>query len=70
MKGIWNNPKLKEFNPIPKEIFSIGEGQTPISSIIFDNQRIWIKDENANPTGSFKDRCIAFQLSYYYSKGR
>jgi threonine synthase len=69
MSGIWDNEKLSKFNDIPQHRFDLGEGKTPIISLKVDEQRILVKDENANPTGSFKDRCLAYQISHYYSKG-
>lgn len=48
---------------------SIGEGDTPLETIEINNYKFFIKREDLNPSGSFKDRSLAFQLSYYYSKG-
>ena len=70
MAGIWDNPKLEKYNKIPAQQFSLGEGNTPLCCLKVEGQRIWFKDENANPTGSFKDRCLAYQISYYYSLGK
>jgi len=69
MSGIWDSDNLKKFNEIPIHRFDIGEGKTPLISLKVDEQRILIKDENANPTGSFKDRCLAYQISHYHSLG-
>lgn len=70
MSGIWENKLLGKYNELPEKKFSLGEGNTPLINLKFDEKRILIKDENANPTGSFKDRCLAFQISHYYSLGR
>jgi threonine synthase len=69
MAGIWNNLNLEKYNKLPEIQVSLGEGKTPLNNIKINKQRIWIKDENTNPTGSFKDRCLAYQISYYYSLG-
>jgi len=70
MSGIWDSNNLMKFNEIPDQKFDLGEGKTPLISIQIDGQRIYVKDENSNPTGSFKDRCLPYQISYYYSLGR
>jgi threonine synthase len=69
MSGIWDSINLKKYNEIPIHRFDIGEGKTPLISLKVDEQRVLIKDENANPTGSFKDRCLAYQISHYHSLG-
>ena len=69
MAGIWDNLNLAKYNKIPKKQFSLGEGNTPLYNIQIDDQRVLVKDENKNPTGSFKDRCLAYQISHYYSMG-
>ena len=47
---------------------TLGEGGTPlIASKVFDG--VYIKDEGANPTGSFKDRESAIALAYAQQQG-
>ena len=70
MSGIWDSDNLKKYNEIPIHKFEIDEGKTPLLSVRIDEQRLLIKDENANPTGSFKDRCLVYQISYYHSLGK
>jgi len=49
----------------PEFQLNLGEGQTPITKI--DN--IYFKREDTNPTGSVKDRGIAFQVSALRQQG-
>lgn len=67
--SIWNNPTLAKFNVIPEIKLTLGEGETDSSKFIFDGVKVIIKNEMANPNGSFKDRSLAYQISYYLSKG-
>jgi len=52
----------------PANIISLGEGLTPVIkmhnlALQFPENEIWIKDESANPTGSFKARGISAAAS-------
>ena len=51
--------KYKSFIPVSKRI-SLGEGGTPIYKLY---NRIYLKNEGANPTGSFKDRGMTVGVS-------
>src|SRR2546428_9458782 len=44
----------------PESAVSLGEGFTPLLQA---GERIWIKDEGQNPTGSFKARGMALAVS-------
>jgi threonine synthase len=62
--------RYREFLPLQddKNRVSLGEGFTPLLeaprlAAEFDLNRLWIKDEAQNPTGSFKDRGIALAMS-------
>ena len=53
---------------------SVGEGNTPLESFPalatrFNLDNIYLKREDNNPTGSHKDRGLAYHLSYYIKKG-
>jgi len=53
---------------------SLGEGETPITKCsslkeFFKLEKLYLKREDLNPNGSFKDRSLAYQMSYYYQKG-
>ena len=67
--SIWNSPELAKFNVIPDIKLTLGEGETPSSEFIFDGTKVIIKNEMDNPNGSFKDRSLAYQISYYLSNG-
>ena len=49
--------------------YSLGEGSTPLLDLDFQAYNLKIKNEYANPNGSFKDRSLAYQISYHVSKG-
>jgi threonine synthase len=62
-------PKIKKENQL-----SLNEGNTPYENCpalqkLLELERVFIKREDLNPTGSFKDRSLAFQLSVYKQKG-
>lgn len=62
-KGIWKFEDL--LPPIEtKYHLTLGEGATRLTQI----ENIFFKHEYENPTGSVKDRGIAYQISHLYSK--
>lgn len=65
--SIWKDPQLAKYNVIPSIQLTLGEGGTPLFEAYFDNYKVWIKNEIINPNNSFKDRSLAYQLSYYVS---
>jgi hypothetical protein len=71
MAGIWNS--IESFVNIPKvdEKFklTIDEGVYKLEELNLKANKYLILREDINPSGSFKDRGLAYQLSYYYSKG-
>jgi threonine synthase len=71
--GIWKYKNLKA-NVKKKYRLSLEEGDTPYDTCHSLSKKlhidtVYIKREDKNPTGSFKDRQIAYQLSYHLSKG-
>jgi len=67
MSEFWS---YKNLNNVPAEFrLTLNEGNTPIRKLNFEGQQIMVKDENTNPNGSFKDRSLAYQVSYHVSKG-
>jgi len=69
MAGIWQYKNLP-VKGIPEHLrFSLGEGSTPLLDLDFQEYKLKIKNENVNPTGSFKDRSLAYQISYHSAKG-
>lgn len=63
--GIWKYES--ELDPKVEEKFRLtkGEGHTSLKKI----ENTWFKCEYENPTGSVKDRGLAFQLSVLYQEG-
>lgn len=51
--------------PIKKAdcVVTLGEGLTPLLRENWNGYEIWIKNESAEPTGSFKDRGIALSIN-------
>lgn len=47
-----------------------GQGNTPLIDITNKDSGLFIKDETQNPNGSFKDRGLAYQLSYHLQQGK
>ena len=67
MKGIWSYKNLQNIDSSFQ--LTLNEGCTPIRKIKLEDLEVVIKDENSNPSGSFKDRSLAYQLSYHMEKG-
>jgi threonine synthase len=57
-------PSLWRYAPVlpiePAHAVSLGEGFTPLLQV---EERLWVKDESRNPTGSFKARGMAVAVS-------
>jgi threonine synthase len=51
--------------PLPPdaEFITLGEGNTPLVEMKYNQRRLFLKCEHLNPTGSFKDRGTAILLS-------
>ena len=72
----WSYP----FHPSIKPDFQLdlGQGDTPLQEITetinsipeinLGQNKIFLKREDLNPNGSFKDRALAYQVSYIYQK--
>ncbi|MBK9256400.1 MAG: threonine synthase [Saprospiraceae bacterium] len=65
--GMW---RYKSFLPIEHDvnIVTLGEGWTPFLNLVKTSkktgiQKVWLKDEGGNPTGSFKARGIGMAVS-------
>ena len=48
---------------------TLGEGSTPLLKTIFDDGELYLKMENQNPTGSYKDRGSAVLINFLRSRG-
>lgn len=64
--GVW---RYLEPPAGPNSGVSLGEGNTPLVAIHFDDRQIFFKCEYANPTGSFKDRGSAVAISFIQARG-
>ncbi|HEX9804432.1 MAG TPA: pyridoxal-phosphate dependent enzyme [Candidatus Dojkabacteria bacterium] len=66
--SIW---QFKSLSTLVNEEFqlSLDEGSTDLDEVDFDDLKIFIKREDQNPNGSFKDRSIAFMMSRYFEEG-
>ncbi|MHB8362475.1 MAG: PLP-dependent lyase/thiolase, partial [Patescibacteria group bacterium] len=72
-KGIWKYDELFSYNVLEKYRVTKNEGNTPLLRLGFLEketgiQYIYAKREDKNPTGSSKDRSLAFIISYLQSK--
>jgi threonine synthase len=58
----WDMWRYRELLPVrePEHVVTLGEGMTPLVRV---SERVWIKDEGKNPTGSFKARGMAAAIS-------
>ncbi len=63
--SIWDYKSIKEASNVDNFI-TLGEGDTPLQKIT-DN--LWLKREDLNPTGSWKDRSTAFKITKLYAEG-
>lgn len=61
-------PSLWRYHPFFPSIaevhrISLGEANTPLVEHDYQGRKVYLKDETANPTGSFKDRGLCLALS-------
>ena len=68
--------RYREMLPIlhDEHIISLGEGMTPLLSLPrisrqLGIEKLWLKDESQNPTGSFKARGLSMAISKAYELG-
>ncbi len=61
--GVW---RYRELLPRVREVVTLGEGGTPLVKI---GEKLWVKFEGANPTGSFKDRGMTVAISVAKGSG-
>ncbi len=61
--GVW---RYRELLPRIREPVTLGEGGTPLVNI---GDKVWVKFEGANPTGSFKDRGMTVAISVAKESG-
>ncbi len=69
MKGIWQY-NSKFINEIPIQFqLTLNEGDVSFEKGELNDYPLYILREDLNPNGSHKDRSLAYQISYYLSKG-
>ncbi|MFC1936509.1 pyridoxal-phosphate dependent enzyme [Chloroflexota bacterium] len=68
MPGVWKYHHTFGM-PLGAPIFTLGEGNTPLVLARSFGRDIYFKLENLNPTGSFKDRLTAVQISNLVAYG-
>jgi threonine synthase len=67
-KDLWKYGSLFDLeNELP--VVTLGEGNTPLVETEYSGHSIWLKLENQNPTGSYKDRGSAVLTSFLLSRG-
>ena len=72
--GIWAHRHLFTKDVDPKHRLSLGEGGTPCTNCSklakhMGMKYVYLKREDLNPTGSFKDRSLAYQISAHLQDG-
>ncbi len=65
--SIWDFKEIKK-NVNATEYITLNEGNTPVNTIEDSTHKIYLKREDLNPTGSWKDRATAFKLTMLLSK--
>ena len=65
--SIWNCKPIKK-TVTTNELLSLDEGNTPVDVIENDDNRIFVKREDKNPTGSWKDRGTAYKITLLKQK--
>lgn len=67
--SMWRYWPLLPVDP-PDEALTLGEGGTPLlPARSFDGQRVYLKDETRNPTGSHKDRSLSVAITHAKAVG-
>ncbi len=71
--SIWNYKSVAK-EVTPEFQLTQGEGDTALEEVVIkpvgsEEILIYLKREDMNPNGSFKDRSLAFQISHYMQKG-
>lgn len=66
MSQFWDNfPEIEEGYKI-----DFHQGNTPVSRATVGDTSVFIKDENLNPNGSFKDRGLSYQVARHIQQGK
>jgi threonine synthase len=66
--GIWDYSQIKN-TLVAEQYISLGEGNTPIDKIEANGVEIYLKREEVNPSGSYKDRGTAYKLTQLVKDG-
>lgn len=75
MQGIWIHTEKMSPRVNEKFMLSLGEGNTPLETNTslaksLELENIYLKREDLNPTGSHKDRGLAFEISAHIQDGK
>lgn len=76
MTGIWKHREIRKIVGT-EHLISLNEGNTPVLELKINKskavqttgKKVFIKDENKNPTGSWKDRGTAYKVTRLLSQG-
>lgn len=68
MRGIWNYNKICDIDEQFR--LTMDEAQTSLEIVEIEGMSIACKREDHNPNQSFKDRSLAYQLSWHLSRGK
>ncbi len=67
--SIWNYREVKKGLLGVQKLITLGEGDTQLQLVRDNNNQIFLKREDQNPTGSWKDRGYAYKLTKLVSEG-
>lgn len=66
--SIWKYPQVKS-TLSALNYFTLGEGETEIEPILLNGTTVYLKREDHNPTGSYKDRGTAYKITELLTNG-
>lgn len=67
--SIWKHKEIKDQFTEGTNFITLGEGNTPLDKVNVQTNTLFFKREDKNPTGSWKDRAIAYKLTELLEKG-
>jgi threonine synthase len=60
--SIWKHKEIKELFPETTNLITLDEGNTPVDDKKINGIEVYVKREDLNPTGSWKDRGSAYKI--------
>ncbi|MFA4932616.1 MAG: pyridoxal-phosphate dependent enzyme [Caldisericia bacterium] len=66
---LYDQWRYREALPVGDDVVTMGEGWTPLLSVVFNGSALLIKQEQLFPTGSFKDRGAAVLMTHLRELG-